>query len=46
MMWARHVAGMGEIKEACKILVGKSEGRRTLERRRHTLEHNSKMYPS
>jgi hypothetical protein len=28
--WARHVARMGEIRSAYKILVGKSEGKRSL----------------
>jgi hypothetical protein len=29
MRWAGHVARMGEMRNAYKILVGKSEGKRT-----------------
>jgi hypothetical protein len=34
MRWAGHVARMGEEKEVYKVLVGKPEGRRPLERPR------------
>jgi hypothetical protein len=34
MRWAGHVARMGETKNACRILVGMSEGKRPLERPR------------
>jgi hypothetical protein len=30
--WARHVARMGEMRNACEILAGKPEGRRPLRR--------------
>jgi hypothetical protein len=35
MRWARHVACMGEKGNACRILVGKSEGKRPPGRPRH-----------
>jgi hypothetical protein len=34
MRWARHVAGRGEKRNAYRILVGKSEGKRPLGRPR------------
>jgi hypothetical protein len=34
MRWAGHVACMGEVRGACNILVGRSEGRRPLGRPR------------
>jgi hypothetical protein len=34
MRWAGHVARMGENKNACRMLVGKSEGKRPLGRPR------------
>jgi hypothetical protein len=34
MRWAGHVARMGEKRSACRILVGKLEGKRTLGRPR------------
>jgi hypothetical protein len=33
MWWAGHVARIGERKKACRLLVGKPEGRRPLGRR-------------
>jgi hypothetical protein len=33
--WAEHVAGIGEIRNAYNILVGKPEGKRPLGRPRH-----------
>jgi hypothetical protein len=30
MRWARHVAGMGETRNAYRLLVGKPEGKRPL----------------
>jgi hypothetical protein len=36
------VAGMGEIRNACKILVGKPEGKRPLGRPRRRWEDNIK----
>jgi hypothetical protein len=43
MRWARHVARIGEKKNAYKILVGKSEGKRTLGRSRRKWVDNIKM---
>jgi hypothetical protein len=34
MRWAGHIARMGEMRNAYRILVGKQEGRRPLERPR------------
>jgi hypothetical protein len=34
MIWMRHVARMEQTRNACKILVGKAEGRRPLGRSR------------
>jgi hypothetical protein len=42
MRWAGHVARMGE-KNACRILVGKPEGKRPLERPRRRWEDNIRM---
>jgi hypothetical protein len=41
--WAGHVARMGEGRGACRVLVGKPEGRRTLGRPRHRWEDNIKI---
>jgi hypothetical protein len=41
--WAGHVARMGENMNAYRILVGKPEGKRPLERRRHRWVDNIKM---
>jgi hypothetical protein len=41
--WAGHVARMGEKKYAYRILVGRPEGRRQLERPRRRWEDNTKM---
>jgi hypothetical protein len=38
MVWAEHVAGMGEERKEYKVLVGKSEGKRPLGRPRHIWE--------
>jgi hypothetical protein len=35
LRWEGHVARMGESRGACKVLVGKPEGRRPFERPRH-----------
>jgi hypothetical protein len=43
MGWARHVAGMGEKRNACRILVGKPEGKRLLGRPRCRWLDNIKM---
>jgi hypothetical protein len=42
MRWAGHVARRGE-KNACRILVGKAEGKRPLGRPRHRWVDNIKM---
>jgi hypothetical protein len=34
-IWARHIACMAELRNACKSLVGKPEGKRLLGRPRH-----------
>jgi hypothetical protein len=39
MRWAGNIARMGEKKNACRILVGKQEGKRT----RDMLVYNIKM---
>jgi hypothetical protein len=41
--WARHVAYVGEVRNAYQILVGKPEGQRALESCRHSWEYNIKM---
>jgi hypothetical protein len=41
--WTGHVARMGEGRGAYRILVGRPEGRRPLERPRHKEEDNIKM---
>jgi hypothetical protein len=43
MRWAGHVARMGEKRNACRILVGKPEGRRSLGRPRRRWVDNIKM---
>jgi hypothetical protein len=43
MRWARHVARMGEGRGVYRVLVGRPEGKRPLERRRHRWEDNIKM---
>jgi hypothetical protein len=40
MRWAGHVARMGEGRDAYRVLVGRSEGRRPLERPRRRWEDN------
>jgi hypothetical protein len=44
MKWAGHVARMGEGRGAYRILVGRPEGRRPLERPRRRWEDNIKIY--
>ena len=41
--WAWHVARMGERKGVCRVLVGKSDGKRPLGRPRRRWEDNIKM---
>ena len=41
--WAGHVARMGERRSACRVFVGKPEGKRPLGRLRRRLEYNIKI---
>jgi hypothetical protein len=43
MRWAVHVARMGQKRNACRILVGKPEGKRALGRPRRRWVDNIKM---
>jgi hypothetical protein len=43
MIWAGHVARMGEMRNARRIFVGKPEGKRPLERPRYRWLDNIKM---
>jgi hypothetical protein len=43
MKWVGHVAGMGEKKNACRILMGKPEGKRPLGRPRRRWVDNIKI---
>jgi len=43
MKWVGQVACMGERRSAYRILVGRSEGRKTLGRPRHRWEDNIKV---
>jgi len=43
MRWAGHVVHMGEGRGRDRVLVGKLEGKRPLERPRHRWEDNIKM---
>jgi hypothetical protein len=43
MRWAGHVACMGEMRNAYKILLGKPEGQRPLGKPRRRWEDNIKM---
>jgi hypothetical protein len=43
MIWAEHVARMGEKRNAYRILVGNPEGKRPLGRSRRKWEDNIKM---
>jgi hypothetical protein len=43
MRWARHVARMGEGRKVYRVLVGKPEGKRPLERPRRGWEDGVKM---
>jgi hypothetical protein len=43
MTWAKHVSGMGEMRNAYKILVGKNETKRKLIKAWHKWEDNIKM---
>ena len=43
MRWAGHVACVEELRGACRVLVGKPEGKRPLGRLRRRWEDNIKM---
>jgi hypothetical protein len=43
MRWAGHVARMGEKRNACRIFLGKPEGKRPLGRQRRRWVDNIKM---
>jgi hypothetical protein len=43
MRWAGHVAGMGEMRNAYKILIGKPEGRKPLGRPKRGWKDNITM---
>jgi hypothetical protein len=43
LRWAGHVARMGEGRGACRVLVGRPEGKRPLGRPRRRWEDNIKM---
>ncbi|KAJ4446123.1 hypothetical protein ANN_12815 [Periplaneta americana] len=43
LRWAGHVARMGESRNACRVLVGRPEGKKPLGRRRRRWEDNIKM---
>jgi hypothetical protein len=43
MRWVRHVARIGEKRNACRILVGKPEGKRPLGRGRRSWVDNIKI---
>jgi hypothetical protein len=43
MRWAQHVALMGEKRNACMLLVGKPEGKKSLGRQRRRWVDNIKM---
>jgi hypothetical protein len=42
-MWAGHVARVGEGRGVYRVLVGRLEGKRPLERPRHRWEDNIKL---
>jgi hypothetical protein len=43
MRWTGHVGRMGEKRHACRVLVGKPEGKRPMGRPRHRWVGNIKM---
>jgi hypothetical protein len=43
MRWAGQAVGMGERRGVCRVLMGKPEGKRPLERPRHRWKDNIKM---
>jgi len=44
MRWAGHVARVGVKRNACRVLVGKPEGKRRSGRPRRRWEYNIKIY--
>jgi hypothetical protein len=44
MIWEKHVTRTGEMRNACKVLVGKPEGKRRLGRPRGRWEDNIKKH--
>jgi hypothetical protein len=44
MRWAWHVARMGESRKVCKVLVGKTEGKRLLGGPRRRWEDGIRIY--
>jgi hypothetical protein len=46
MRWAGHVARIGEGRNVYRVLVGKPEGKRPLERPRHRWEDGIKKDPT
>jgi hypothetical protein len=42
--WGGHVELIGEKRNTYRVLVGKQEGKRPLERLKHTWESNTKIY--
>jgi len=43
MRWAGHVIRMGDRRDACRILMGRPDGKRPMGRRRHRWEPNTKI---
>jgi hypothetical protein len=43
MRWAGHVAGMGQRRGVCRVLVGKTQGKRPFGRPRRRWDDNIKM---
>jgi hypothetical protein len=41
--WTGHIACMGDMRNACKIVIRKSEGKRPFKRLRHRWEDNIGM---
>jgi hypothetical protein len=42
-MWRGHVARIGEKRNACRLLVGKPEGKKPLGRQKHTWVNSIRM---
>jgi hypothetical protein len=43
MRWAGYVACMGEVRNVCRVLMGKPEGKRPLGRQRCRWEYGNRM---